>query len=102
MYNENNLPFSFRRYNRHHLKEFRKLRNMTLEQFAEVMEIAPSTVSRIESGEYSMSLYYLTKFLHALQILRASDLEIDTVLRIVDVKQHNQNKLKEIDNDETI
>ena len=44
------------------IKQIREGRGLTQEQLAERMSISRSTISKIESGKYNLSIDYLFKF----------------------------------------
>lgn len=50
------------------IKRLRKSRNLTQEQLAEMIEIAPRNLSRIEVGESFVTAETLEKLIHALNI----------------------------------
>ena len=50
------------------IKRLRKNRNLTQEQFAEMIDIAPRTLSRIEVGESFVTAETLERIISALEI----------------------------------
>lgn len=44
------------------IREIREKRSLSQEQLAEKMQISRSTISKIESGKFNLSLDYLSKF----------------------------------------
>lgn len=50
------------------IKEYRNKRNLTQEQLAELLEISPRQIQRIENGESITKISTLKKFINVLKI----------------------------------
>lgn len=44
------------------IREFREKKGYSQEKLADVMKVSRTTISKIESGKYNLSLDYLSKF----------------------------------------
>lgn len=60
------------------IKEYRIKRNLTQEQLAELLEITPRQIQRIENGQSEPSLNTLKKLIKVLDI---SDKDIVTIMK---------------------
>ena len=54
---------------RHFLREWRKYRQLTQERLAERISVTPGTISQLENGQISYTLYGLGLFLLALTVV---------------------------------
>ena len=88
------------------VKFFRKNRNLTQEQFAEMIEIAPRNLSRIELGESFVTAETLERILNVLNItaeelfsyknLKETDVMLTEIYDYIDLIKTNRAKVKKI------
>ncbi|OBW53324.1 helix-turn-helix domain-containing protein [Bacillus cereus] len=70
------------------IKYLRLCRNMTQEQFGQVCKIDQSVLARLESGSIELSMNYESRVLEGCKVLNISELEMQSVKRIVELKQN--------------
>jgi|694.fasta_scaffold89970_3 transcriptional regulator with XRE-family HTH domain len=81
-------------------REIREAKNISLRNFASIVEENPSKISRVETGEIAMKLDLLEKFANAFgedlgeMLLRANDLYL---AHLRDRYKHNKSILKAIE-----
>ncbi|MDA1631203.1 helix-turn-helix transcriptional regulator [Bacillus cereus group sp. TH172LC] len=83
----NNLPYQ-QKITYQMIKYLRLCRNMTQEQFGQVCKIDQSVLARLESGSIELSMNYESKIMDGCKVLNISELEMQSVKRIVELKQN--------------
>ncbi|MEH6433384.1 helix-turn-helix transcriptional regulator [Bacillus sp. H7(2023)] len=83
----NNLPYQ-QKITYQMIKYLRLCRNMTQEQFGQVCKIDQSVLARLESGSIELSTNYESKIIDGCKVLNISELEMQSVKRIVELKQN--------------
>ena len=83
----NNLPYQ-QKITYQMIKYLRLCRNMTQEQFGQVCKIDQSVLARLESGSIELSMNYESKIMNGCKVLNISELEMQSVKRIVELKQN--------------
>ncbi|MCT1905268.1 helix-turn-helix transcriptional regulator [Oceanobacillus sojae] len=86
LYTANDVPFT-QKYSYHYIKEVRRLRNLTLEQFSNYMKTDVGTLSKLENQQLPFSVHYQSKFNEALQELKVSDFELSALKRVIELKK---------------
>lgn len=84
--NKDRLPYQSK-INRHMLKHLRLCRNLNQEQFGQACKIDQSVLARLESGSIEITINYESRILDGCKKLNFSELEFQSVKRIVDLKQ---------------
>ncbi|WP_077303986.1 helix-turn-helix domain-containing protein [Terribacillus halophilus] len=69
-----------------YIRQVRLLRNKTLKQFGEAMEINDSTISKLENGLIAFTPHYQEKFKSACKRLRVSGEEIANIRKLLEIK----------------
>ena len=70
-----------------YIKQVRFLRNKTLKQMEEIMGVDYSVISRLERKELNFTPIYQDRFRTACKKLRVSNIEIDSVRKILEMKE---------------
>lgn len=86
LYSKEGIPF-FHDYDYRYIREVRRLRNFTLSEFSSYMKTDVADLSRLENGLLPFSVHYQSKFHEALKELSVSNLELNSVKRIIELKQ---------------
>lgn len=79
------MPFT-QEYDYRFIKPVRQLRNKTLSQFSQLMNVDPSTIGKLERNELDFSHYYESKFKDAISRLEISSVELASVRIILEMK----------------
>lgn len=69
-----------------HIRPVRHLRNKTLAEFSQFMNVDPSTIGKLERGELKFSPLYQSRFQEAIKRLRVSGIELASVSKILEMK----------------
>ncbi len=85
--NKDSLPYQ-QKITYQMIKYLRLCRNMTQEQFGQVCKIDQSVLARLESGSIELSMNYESKIMDGCKVLNISELEMQSVKRIVELKQN--------------
>jgi len=70
-----------------YIKQVRFLRNKTLKQMEEFMDVDYSVISRLERKELNFTPLYKLRFRTACQRLRVSNIEIASIRKIIEMKE---------------
>jgi transcriptional regulator with XRE-family HTH domain len=76
-----NIPLDYR-----YIKQVRFLRNHTLVSFSKHMNVDPSTIAKLEKGEIEFTQYYESKLRDAIYRLRVSNVELNSIAKILEMK----------------
>ncbi|MDM5282675.1 helix-turn-helix domain-containing protein [Peribacillus frigoritolerans] len=69
------------------IKYVRLCRNLTQEQFGTVCKIDQGVLAKLERGDLDLSIHYESKILEGCHALYISDLELQSVKRLVELKE---------------
>ncbi|MGX6444266.1 XRE family transcriptional regulator [Neobacillus sp. K501] len=69
-----------------YVKQIRFLRNHTLVSFSNYMNVDPSTIAKLEKTEISFTPYYESKLRDAIYRLRVSNIELNSIAKILEMK----------------
>ena len=88
------------------IKRLRKSRNLTQEQFAEMIEIAPRNLSRVELGENFVTADTLEKIILALNVsaselfdyehLKDSEILLNEIYQYIETFKSDKNQLEKV------
>jgi transcriptional regulator with XRE-family HTH domain len=85
LYSTNDVPF-IHLYDYRYIKETRRLRNLTLNEFSIYMKTDVGTLSKLENNQLQFTIHYESKFKDAIQELKLSNLELLSIKRIIEMK----------------
>jgi transcriptional regulator with XRE-family HTH domain len=85
MMDKNRLPYN-QIYDFRFIKPVRHLRNKTLTEFSNFMNVDKATISKLENNQLEFTPYYEEKFKDAIKRLRVSNIEIASVGKIIEMK----------------
>jgi transcriptional regulator with XRE-family HTH domain len=80
------LPYN-QEYDHRFIKPIRHLRNKTLNDFAEFMNVDHSTIAKLEKGQLPFTPHYESKLKDAIKRLRVSNVELASVRKIIEMKE---------------
>lgn len=83
----NSLPYQ-QKISYQMIKYLRLCRNMTQTQFGGVCKVDQGVLAKLERGDLPLSPHYETKILEGCKALNISELEMQSVKRIVELKQN--------------
>ena len=69
------------------IRMVRKMRNLTLIQMGEVMQISEKTLSKIECGHIEFTPLYQSKFIEGCKKLNVSPIEIASIKILLEVSE---------------
>ncbi|MFK9120505.1 helix-turn-helix domain-containing protein [Peribacillus frigoritolerans] len=69
------------------IKYIRLCRNLTQEQFGTVCKIDQGVLAKLERGDLDLSIHYESKIIEGCRALNISDLELQSVKRLVELKE---------------
>lgn len=69
-----------------YIKQVRLVRNKTLSDFSKYMNVDSSTIAKLEKNEITFSPYYDSKLRDAIYRLRVSDVELNSIAKILEIK----------------
>lgn len=81
----NRLPYN-QEFDYRFIKPVRHLRNKTLVEFSQFMNVDKTTISRLENNQLEFTPHYEAKFKDAIKRLRVSNVELASVRRILEMK----------------
>lgn len=70
-----------------YLKQVRLLRNLTLSQMQELMNVDQSTLSKLERGELDFTPVYYSRFEAACKKIRLSNIEIASLRTVIQLRE---------------
>lgn len=70
-----------------HIKAIRQLRNKSQKEWAELMNIDPGNLSRIESGELKLSPIYGSRLWKAIELSNISEFEIESIKTLIEYRK---------------
>ena len=70
-----------------YLKQVRLLRNLTLIQMGELMNVDYSTLSKLERGELEFTSVYYSRFEAACRKIRLNNAEIVSLRKVIELKE---------------
>lgn len=85
MEDKTRLPYK-QEFTYKHIRPVRHLRNKTLAEFSQFMNVDPSTIGKLERGELKFTPLYQSKFKDAIQRLRVSGIELASISKILEMK----------------
>jgi transcriptional regulator with XRE-family HTH domain len=86
MEQKNRVPYN-QHYDYRFIRYVRHLRNKTLKEFAEIMGIDYSVLSRLENGQIKFTPIYEERFKEAMKRLRVSGVELHSIGRMLEMKE---------------
>lgn len=85
----NNLPHE-RKITYQMIKYIRLCRNMTQTQFGEICKINQGVLAQIERGDIELSIHYASKIMDGCKVLNISDLELQSIQNLLQLKQNRE------------
>lgn len=76
-----------------YLRQVRLLRSLTLKDMEGLMQVDASTLSKLENGVLDYTPVYSSRFEEAAKKLRLSNVEIDSLRKIIQIKESRGIKL---------
>jgi transcriptional regulator with XRE-family HTH domain len=72
------------------IKFIRLCRNMTQSQFGEACKIDQGVLAKLERSDLDLSIHYESKILEGCRALNISELEMESVKRLVELKKEKE------------